>query len=135
MMAFCIFNIFFSILPLIIVDIYALIKLKWGTQLFIILIETLVLSIIMAFVMLLEFCCIWNLSKRFDKVENGATLIVDNTDDNLLETKMREEALRGIMEAMDNHPDVFKEENELNWGTPNEKLLERANNPYVTDFG
>ena len=62
-------------------------------------------------------------------------MIVDNTDDNLLETKMREEALRGIMEAMDNHPDVFKEENELNRGTPNEKLLERANNPYVTDFG
>lgn len=31
MMAFCIFNIFFSILPIIIVDIYALIKLSWGT--------------------------------------------------------------------------------------------------------
>lgn len=70
------------------------------------------LSIIMAIVMLLEFCCIRNIAKRFDKVENGgATLIVDNTDDNLLETKLREEALRGIMEAMDNHPDVFKEEN------------------------
>jgi len=62
--------------------------------------------------MILEFCCIWNLSKWFDKVENGgaATLIVDATDDNLLETKMREEALRGIMEAIDNHPDVFKED-------------------------
>lgn len=81
--------------------------------------------------MLLEFCCIWNLSKWFDKVEGGATLIVDATDDNLLETKLREEALRGIMEAMDNHPDVFKEDNQ-NKGNINEWLLEWANNPYVT---
>lgn len=89
----------------------------------------------MAIVMLLEFCCIRNIAKRFDKVENGgATLIVDNTDDNLLETKLREEALRGIMEAMDNHPDVFKEENQLK-GTPSEKLLERNNNPYANEIG
>ena len=38
------------------------------------------------------------------------------------------------MEAMDNHPDVFKEENQLK-GTPSEKLLERANNPYGNDMG
>jgi len=90
----------------------------------------------MAFIMLLEFCCIWNLAKRFDKVEGGgATLIVDATDDNLLETKMWEEALWGIMEAIDHHPDVFKEENN-EWGDMGEKLLEwNNNNPYENDFG
>jgi hypothetical protein len=67
----------------------------------------------MTFFLLFEICCIRNLKKRFEKVDGGAgkaTLIEpDPTDDELMETKMREEALRGIMDAINSHPDVFDE--------------------------
>lgn len=70
----------------------------------------------MTFFLLSEICCIRNLKKRFEKIEGGgkATLISpEPTDDQLMETKMREDALRGIMEAINNHPDVFDEEHNL----------------------
>ncbi len=64
-----IFNILFCLLPIIIVDIYGLITLSWGTQLYITLIETLVLSLIMFFFSLLELCCSRRLLKDYNKID------------------------------------------------------------------
>ena len=50
-----IMNIFFSLLPVIFIDIWALTLYKWGTQFFISLIETLVISLLMLIFMILDF--------------------------------------------------------------------------------
>jgi hypothetical protein len=50
-----IINIIFSLLPIIFIDIYGLIKYGWGSQYYIIIIETLCLSIGMAVLTIYEF--------------------------------------------------------------------------------
>ena len=89
-------NILFCLLPLIIVDIYGLIVLSWGTQLYIVLIETLVLSLIIIIITLLEMCFIRKLRRGETKDSVHSELIksdADQTDEDLLEQKMREDAL------------------------------------------
>ena len=48
-------NLFLTLMPIIIIDVWALSQYKWGTQFYVILIETLVLSLIMAFLTCMEF--------------------------------------------------------------------------------
>jgi len=50
-----ILNIVLSLLPIIFIDIYGLIKYKWGNQFYIILTETLILSLSMLVLQILEF--------------------------------------------------------------------------------
>lgn len=54
-MCFSVFNIFFVLIPIILVDIFGMIALGWGSQLFIMLLESLILSIIMIIFTLIEF--------------------------------------------------------------------------------
>jgi hypothetical protein len=50
-----IINIILSLLPMIFIDIYGLIKYSWGNQFYIIMIETLVLSLFMLAMTIWEF--------------------------------------------------------------------------------
>lgn len=50
-----IINIIFTLLPIIFIDIYGLIKYGWGSQYYIILIETLCLSVAMLVITIYEF--------------------------------------------------------------------------------
>ena len=50
-----IINIVMSLLPVIFVDVYGIIQYKWGTQFYIIIIETLVLSVSMLVFQIIEF--------------------------------------------------------------------------------
>lgn len=50
-----IINIIFSLLPIIFIDIYGLIKYGWGSQYYIIIIETLCLSVAMLVLTIYEF--------------------------------------------------------------------------------
>lgn len=49
-----IFNIVFSILPMIVIDIYGIIKYSWGSQFYIMMIESLILSLSQLFINLCE---------------------------------------------------------------------------------
>lgn len=48
-------NIFLTLTPIIFVDIYGLVKYRWGTQLYITLIETLILALFVLIISILEF--------------------------------------------------------------------------------
>ena len=49
-------NIFLTLLPIIAVDIYGLLKYHWGNQFYIMLLETFILSTCMLIIQLVEFC-------------------------------------------------------------------------------
>jgi hypothetical protein len=110
MMCVSIFNIFFTLLPIIIVDIYGLIVLSWGTQFYIILIETLILCLLILLLTILEFCCVRSLSKKYEELEQNSISSekLDFEDDDL-DKKMRKDALKGIIKAMDHNPTMFDE--------------------------
>jgi K+-transporting ATPase A subunit len=55
-------NIIFSLVPVILIDVYGLAKYRWGNQFYVMLIETLVFSLSMIVVQIIEY--------RSPKVDN-----------------------------------------------------------------
>jgi hypothetical protein len=129
MMCFAILNIVFCILPLIIIDILGLLILGWGSQLYITIIETLVLSIIMLLATLIEICCSRNLAKDYYKIDGVEAIKPDDDSEDIeaVQRKMREDALRGIMAAIeDGEHGVFTEHHEDEMATEHMRLNRAA---------
>lgn len=76
-----IFNIFFCIIPLILVDIFGLIVLSWGSQLYITIIESLVLSLLMLIITLIEIKTSWSLAWDYYKIDGHDPILNDDSED------------------------------------------------------
>ena len=55
---------------------------------------------------LLEFFTLRKLKSSYDRVEENST-IKESENEEEIDRKMREDALKGIMEAMDNNPTIY----------------------------
>ena len=75
------FNIFFCILPIIIVDIFGLITLSWGSQLYITMIETLILCLLLLLFTLIEMKTARSIIRDYNKIDGQDPVKVEESDD------------------------------------------------------
>lgn len=143
----CLVNILTSIAPCIFADVLGLLSLKWGNQLYITLIETLVLEVVMLLFLIFEFFTTRKLHERGEytkvAVEPNMSMLgnqMDESNENM-EKKLRADALKRLIEMMKGNKgmmpnnrieeciddeDVFKRRNSLPAnGNPREELSER----------
>jgi len=99
-------NILISIAPCIFIDVISLMSLSWGSQLYITLIETLVLEIVMIIFILIEICTTRRINERgeYSKISvepNMSMLDKDQDESNEnAEKALRAEALKRLIHMM-----------------------------------
>ncbi len=95
--SFTILHILLCYVPIITADIIGLIELEWGTQLYINMIETLILTIIMIILQMIEFCRLKQIlgiaDDPYRPVFNDSMV----TPDDAFDKKQREDALKSII--------------------------------------